>query len=231
MVIAMIPARIGSQRLARKNLALLNNKPLIEYAIEAAIESKSFDRIVINSDDSVFEKYAKRNNVEFYLRPKSLGGPQAKVDEVVIDFIEQYDPEYLSWVNPTSPFQTGKEISAAIKYFLDHNYDSFVTVRDINVHCIYKGEPVNFSKEEQFGQTQNLTPVQSFVYSICAWRASVFKKEYYTKGYGFFCGSTGYYPVSRDSSFLIKTRNDLEFADFVMRAKKNGSSFQIEYDI
>ena len=32
----MIPARIGSQRLKKKNLALINKKPLIEYVIQSA---------------------------------------------------------------------------------------------------------------------------------------------------------------------------------------------------
>ena len=46
-IYAMIPARIGSQRLKFKNLALLNNKPIIYYAINAAKQSKCFDKIFI----------------------------------------------------------------------------------------------------------------------------------------------------------------------------------------
>ena len=49
--IAMIPARIGSTRLKYKNLALINGKPLIYYAINAAKNSKMFNKIVLNSDD------------------------------------------------------------------------------------------------------------------------------------------------------------------------------------
>ena len=41
-IVAMIPARIGSERLKKKNLALLNKKPLIYYAINAAKKSKIF---------------------------------------------------------------------------------------------------------------------------------------------------------------------------------------------
>ena len=51
-IIAMIPARMGSTRLTMKNLALLNGKPLIYYAINAAKDSEVFKRIVINSEDS-----------------------------------------------------------------------------------------------------------------------------------------------------------------------------------
>ena len=45
----MIPARIGSQRLKLKNLAMLNGKPLIYYAIEAAKKSEVFDEIIIKN--------------------------------------------------------------------------------------------------------------------------------------------------------------------------------------
>jgi CMP-N-acetylneuraminic acid synthetase len=54
-IVAMIPARIGSERLKKKNLALVDNKPLIFYSINAAIKSKIFDEIYINSDDLIFE--------------------------------------------------------------------------------------------------------------------------------------------------------------------------------
>ena len=57
-VVAMIPARMGSMRLPNKNLALLNGQPLIAYAIEAAKHAGVFDRIVVNSEDEVFQQIA-----------------------------------------------------------------------------------------------------------------------------------------------------------------------------
>ena len=48
--IAFIPARIGSQRLKYKNLALINGKPLIAYAIDAAKKSKKFSKIVLKKN-------------------------------------------------------------------------------------------------------------------------------------------------------------------------------------
>ena len=52
----MLPARRGSIRLKQKNLALLNGKPLISYVIEAAKQSGVFERIVLNSEDKIFDK-------------------------------------------------------------------------------------------------------------------------------------------------------------------------------
>ena len=62
-IIAMIPARIGSTRLRMKNLALINGKPLIYYAIEAAKTSGVFTRVILNSDHEIFADIARRYNV------------------------------------------------------------------------------------------------------------------------------------------------------------------------
>ena len=55
---AMIPARYGSERLKLKNLALLDGKPLIYYAIKSAKLSNMFEKIYINSDNLLFKTSA-----------------------------------------------------------------------------------------------------------------------------------------------------------------------------
>ena len=65
-IIAMIPARRGSTHLKAKNLALLNGRPLVSYAIEAAKASGVFDRVVLNSEDDIFSGIAQEYGAEFY---------------------------------------------------------------------------------------------------------------------------------------------------------------------
>jgi CMP-N-acetylneuraminic acid synthetase len=131
----MIPARIGSTRLKMKNLALINGKPLIYYAIQAAKESGVFDKIVLNSENQIFDSIANEYNVEFYRRPERLGSSETKSDEVIADFINKHkDIDIVAWVNPIAPFQTGDEINRVVKYFIDNNLDSLITVEEKNVH-------------------------------------------------------------------------------------------------
>tara|TARA_Y100000589_G_scaffold276905_1_gene271602 strand:- start:5633 stop:5935 length:303 start_codon:yes stop_codon:yes gene_type:complete len=92
-VVAMIPARVGSERLKMKNLALINGKPLIYYSINAAKKSGLFDKVVLNSDSEIFERIAKRYGIDFYLMPKSLGSSDTKSDEVVADFMKLYNSD------------------------------------------------------------------------------------------------------------------------------------------
>jgi len=229
-VVAMIPARIGSTRLKMKNIALLNGKPLIYYAIRAAQDSGVFDRVVLNSDHNVFRKIAQRYRIDFYKRPAELGSSSTKSDDVVMDFIKKNPCDILAWVNPTSPLQTGEEIREVVRYFIKERLDSLITVKDEQVHCVIADRPVNFKPEERFAQTQDLKPVQAFVYSVMMWRTQPFRGQYMKKGYAFFCGKTGFYPVSRLSAVVIKREEDLMFADFILRTMGEDGAYQVKYD-
>ena len=129
-IISMIPARIGSKRFQKKNLAILNGKPMISYAIEAAIQSNIFEKIVVNTDDNIFKKIVcKYDDVDFYLRPKYLGGSEIKSDDVVIDFIKNYPCDIVVWQNPIAPLQEIKDIQLCIDYFLSRDLDALFTTK------------------------------------------------------------------------------------------------------
>ena len=70
-IFAMIPARAGSTRLKMKNLALINGKPMISYAINAAKNSSIFEKIIVNSENENFALIAEEFGVEFYHETKS----------------------------------------------------------------------------------------------------------------------------------------------------------------
>jgi len=229
-VVAMIPARMGSERLKMKNLALLDGKPLIYYAIQAAKETSIFSRILINSEDDLFGQIAKRYEVEFYKRPLELATSETKSDFVVYDFIKNNPCDILVWVNPTSPLQTGEDIRQVVDYFFREELDSLITVKEEQVHCIYKGKPINFKYDDIFAQTQDLIPVNPFVYSLMMWRSDVFRKTFEAKGHAFFCGKIGYYPVSKLSSVIIKKKEDLMLAESILRLRDKGKKYEIEYD-
>ena len=229
-LIAMIPARIGSTRLKMKNLALINGRPMISYAIQAAQNADVFDRIILNSDHDLFRHIAERNGIEFYARPEQLGSSTTKSDDVVADFIDSYPCEAVAWVNTTSPLQPSEEIAQVVNHFWHEGFDSLITVKDEQVHCMYKGRPVNFDRDGLFAQTQDLTPVQPFVYSVMMWRTKPFMEAYRAHGHAFFCGKTGTYPVSKLSSVIIKREVDLMLADYILRTLERQQRVGIQYD-
>lgn len=228
-IIAMIPAKKSSQRLPSKNLALLDGKPLIFYPIQAAKDSGIFDLIVINSDDHKFAKLAEEYGVDFYLRPESLGSGTTKTDEVMFDFMQKKSADITAWISPISPLQTGEEIRRVIEYFCEKNLDSLITVKEEQVHCLLGDKPVNYREDEIFAQTQDIVPVKRHVYSVMMWRNKTFLENFKSKGYAVLCGKAGYYSVSKLSSLIIKTEDDLRLIEYIMNGKKMRKDFKIEY--
>ncbi|TYL47155.1 pseudaminic acid cytidylyltransferase [Marinomonas sp. IMCC 4694] len=71
--VAVIPARGGSQRIPKKNIRLLDGKPLIAYSIETALASGLFDRVIVSTDDTNIAAVAQAFGAETpFLRPADL---------------------------------------------------------------------------------------------------------------------------------------------------------------
>ena len=104
-IICMIPARIGSERFKQKNLALIGGKPVLSCGIETAINSKIFDQIIINGDNFLFKEIAQSYNLHYYDRNSSLSSSNAKSDDVIYDFMNKFDCEYIVWFNAIAPLQ------------------------------------------------------------------------------------------------------------------------------
>ena len=228
-VIAMIPARMGSERLPQKNLVMLNNEPLIGHAVRQAKESGVFDRIVVNADHKVFGEIAHRYGVEFYDRPSELTSSTARSDDVVYDFIQKHPGDFVAWMNPISPLQPAEEIADVVRYFIKENLDSLITVRDVQVHCNFRGKPLNYSLGEKFAKTQDLDPVQPFVYSIMMWRTQTFVETYRKKGYALLFGKMGFYPVSWLSSIIVKYEEDIRLCEYILKGMESASGKELEY--
>jgi|SaaInlStandDraft_7_1057024.scaffolds.fasta_scaffold07504_2 CMP-N-acetylneuraminic acid synthetase len=232
IIYAMIPARYGSTRLKMKNLALIDGKPMISYAIEAAIYSNVFDKVIINSEHSIFEKIAIRYGADFYHRAKNLGSSETRSDAIVFDFMQAYpEADVIVWVNPTSPFQSSNEIYDVVNHFNENNLDSLITVEEKQVHCNYEEKPVNYNPLGLFEQTQDLIPIEPFVYSIMMWRKDIFLSEYNKKGFALFCGKFGVRTVNKLSGIIIKTADDLKIADLLMRSiNLYDKNYSVKYD-
>ena len=226
VTVAMIPGRLGSTRLKMKNLALLNGRPLMSYAIEAAKAAAVFDRIIVNGDHETFGAVAEQWGAEFYLRPDALGSSSTTSDEVVYDFMRTHPADVVAWVNPASPLQTGEEVRKVVEHFHAQRLDSLITVEEKHVHGMVAGRPVNFTPAAHFARTQDLVPVQLFVYSVMMWRTTTFLRAFETTGHAVLSGTFGVFPVSKRTALLVKTEEDLQIAEALLRARPS----EVRYD-
>lgn len=122
-LIALIPARSGSERIKNKNIYNLNNKPLIAYSINSALKSKIFDRIIVSTDSLRYAKIAKKYGAEVpFLRPKKFSkstSPDYEWIKFTIDKLdkEKYKFTHFFILRPTNPFRNYKTILRAWREF------------------------------------------------------------------------------------------------------------------
>ena len=83
-ILGFIPARGGSKTIPLKNLHKIFNKPLIQYTIESALQSKIFYKILVSSDNKKILNCTKKFKKILYLkRPKSISGDTASTDSAL----------------------------------------------------------------------------------------------------------------------------------------------------
>lgn len=130
-IIAIIPARGGSKRLPRKNVLPLNGKPLIAWSIDAALESKYVDKVIVSTDCHEIAKISTEYGASVpFMRPESIAGDTATTNSVILHALEQYSNEYDIAVilQPTSPLRIFSDIDNALEMLLSKNADGVVSV-------------------------------------------------------------------------------------------------------
>jgi CMP-N-acetylneuraminic acid synthetase len=127
--LAIIPARSGSKRLPNKNILNLNGKPLIAYSIEAALQSKYINNVVVSSDSDSILNIAKSFKAQTIKRPDYLATDTAKSFDAIKHTIEnmpQYD--YIVLLQPTSPLRDANNIDQAINLLEQKDADAIISV-------------------------------------------------------------------------------------------------------
>ncbi len=140
-VIALIPARSGSKRIANKNIKLLDKHPLVAYSIRAAVESGVFEKVICVTDDEQYAAIAKYYGAEVpKLRPREISGDKSFDIEWVqwiLNYLltigESYDA--FSILRPTNPFRLSSTIQRAWKLFSEQSTaDSLRAVQKVKEH-------------------------------------------------------------------------------------------------
>lgn len=117
--ICFIPARGGSKRVPRKNIRNFNGTTLLDLTIQAVIGSRSFDRIILSSDDKeIIEKASAYKEVTIHQREENLSDDKATVFEVFHKLLtENPGFDFVAGVLVTSPFKTERHIREAVELY------------------------------------------------------------------------------------------------------------------
>lgn len=131
MNICFIPARKGSKGIPGKNKKDFCGKPLVQWSIDQAKESKLFDKIIVSSNDDDILNIAKKCGVEGVERVDELSGDDVPLDDVMFDFFarEENTCEYICLLQPTSPLRSVKDITDTYKAIKKKKWSSVVSVQ------------------------------------------------------------------------------------------------------
>jgi CMP-N,N'-diacetyllegionaminic acid synthase len=154
-VLALVPARGGSKGVPGKNIRPLARKPLIAWTIDAALEARSLDRVVVTTDDREIADISLACGAEVpFLRPPKFAQDDTPMLDVVQHAVREldrsgYHVDVVMLLQPTSPLRTSEHIEEACRRFASYpEADSLVSC--ISVPHIFHPASVMRTNDEGF---------------------------------------------------------------------------------
>ena len=221
--LAIIPARGESKRLPRKNLLDLNGKPLVAWSIEAGLNSKYIDKVVVTSDDADILNIAEDYGVLSINRPIELSSDTATTFDAIehaIENIKHYD--YIVLLQPTSPLRTEWHIDKAIEFLINKEADAIVSVCEMDHSPLWSNTLDDTLSMAEFltksiknKRSQDLDSyyrINGAIY-ICDTKKLLKEK-------GFFIENGIYaFKMDRETSIDIDNEIDFQLADLILKNK------------
>jgi CMP-N-acetylneuraminic acid synthetase len=231
-VLGLIPARGGSKGIPRKSIKPLAGKPLLEWTAEAALASR-LDRVILSSDNLEIIEIAKNCLIEVpFVRPEHLAGDYTPAIDVVchavqtLKEIDDYMPDAVMLLQPTSPLRTAGDINRSLKFFEKHpEATSLVSVVKVPHNMIpeslMKLEADGYLKHLMFwDEKKNIRQEKPTYYARNGAAIYIVKTECLLKNNTLYGDKILAYEMSREKSIDIDDYFDFEMCEFILRKKK-----------
>ncbi len=132
-IVAIIPARGGSKGIPRKNIKLLNGRPLIAWSIEDALHAGPIQEVYVSTDDQEIAEVARQWGARTILRPTLLSTDTSSSEEALLHALDQIDcdptpVDIVVFLQATSPLRTSRHVEEALGQFRETGADSLLSV-------------------------------------------------------------------------------------------------------
>ena len=224
--VGLITARGGSKGIPQKNVRPLAGKPLIAWTIEAALQSRRLDRVIVSTDDEEIAKVSREWGADVpFMRPAELAkddSPHLEVIRHALGWLaaeSEAELDYLMLLQPTSPLRTSADIDSAIALCEEKNADAVVSVCQTHGHPFLSkqvtpdGRLLDFIEKPQgYLARQSLPPAYSLNGAIYMVRRGLLleRDDWYTD-------RTFAYIMPPERSLDIDTPWDLHLVDLILR--------------
>jgi CMP-N-acetylneuraminic acid synthetase len=219
-ITAMIPARMGSKRVPKKNLRFIHGKPLIKYPVDISLESRVFDEIWVNTECAALKPIVESWGVNFHERPAECASDTATPREFVYEFLKRHECDYVVQVNPTSPLLRVETVHKFISFIEENDYDSILTTVEDKAETFYEGKPLNFSLAEKVN-SQFLPIVEKTIWALSAWKRKSFLDMQDNGINPIFGGKLARFAIPKDESCDLDTQEDWNIAEGALEAREH----------
>ncbi|NRD23886.1 acylneuraminate cytidylyltransferase family protein [Winogradskyella litoriviva] len=221
--LVVITARGGSKGIPKKNIKLLNGKPLIEYSIDIAKEIADIKDICFTSDSDEIIEIAEKLGLKIpYKRPAELATDKANSQDVILHGLATYEKlnnktyDAIVLLQPTSPFRTLEQVKDCIKLY-DNSIDMVVSAKQASANPYYNlyEEDNGFlkpSKEGNYTRRQDCPKVWEFNGAIYVINSNSLRQQ---KMKAF--NKVKKYIMSEETSIDLDTPLDWKIAEFYLQ--------------
>ncbi len=152
--LAFVPARGGSKGIPRKNIVLINDKPLIAYTLELCQKIPIHDAIVSTDDEDIMAVSRQYGFETEYRRPLNLADDYSSLVDTAIHGVDWYEKnkkcvvDNILILQPTSPIREVSDLKSSLSLFSNNNLESLVSVTSMYEHpfeCIELTDNCNWN--------------------------------------------------------------------------------------
>jgi len=220
-VLAITLARGGSKRVEKKNIALIEGKPLLQYTVDEVKKSKYIDRYIISTDDddiaSVISSLGAESHKRSFVNSVDTASSASAIREVLSSISHRFD--YIVEVMCTNPLKSADDIDGVIEKLDESNADAVVSVVRIwdhhpsRIKFIENDKLIDVYPEIPESRRQDLSP-PAYVRngSIYAFTTESFKKTGTRLG-----NDCRAYIMPEERTINIDEKIDLELAKILIR--------------
>jgi CMP-N,N'-diacetyllegionaminic acid synthase len=215
--VAYIPARLGSERVPRKNLRLVGGEPLVTYVAKAALQSSLLDKVYVNTESPEIAKAAASTGVETYMRSPVLTQSNVTTDEILYDFAKCTECHTIAVINPTAPFLKPGTIDRVLTAFNEAPSDATLfTTTSLRKHLVFDGNPINFDVAGKSPRTQDLKPFHYINFVIFVISRSKVLTEYQQNGHCLYVSPLVFVPMLGLECLDIDDEDDFRLAEALL---------------
>lgn len=165
-VTAVIPVRIGSQRVKNKNLKPFGDRSLLELKIDNLLKVGRIDEIIVNTDSDEAIEMAISKGVKFHRREEYYASSECTNSEFLQHLGLVTETDIFAYCPCTTPFILPETIDNAIKTFLSNtSCDSLATVSNIKEFLWLESNPINYERDKQ-PNSQNLPNIVALNFGL-----------------------------------------------------------------